>query len=168
MRQDPDIILIGEIRDSESARIALSAAETSHLVLSTLHTLDAPETINRMIGLFPPHERPQVRIMLAGTLKGIIGQRLVRTKDGKGRVAVCETMVSTGRIQGFIKDAEQTGQIQTAIAEGEYYGMQTFDQALLKLVEEDRVAYEESLRVASRPQDFRLMVQSLGPGTSHR
>jgi len=162
LRQDPDVILIGEIRDSESARIALSAAETGHLVLSTLHTLDATETINRMIDLFPPHERMQVRAMLAGTLKGIVGQRLIRTKGGEGRVAACEIMVITGRIKDFITDPDQTGQIQTAIAEGEYYGMQTFDQALLKLIEEDRVKYEEALQVASHPQDFRLMVQSLG------
>jgi twitching motility protein PilT len=163
LRQDPDIILIGEIRDSESAQIALSAAETGHLVLSTLHTVDATETVNRMIDLFPPHERAQVRTMLAGTLRGIIGQRLLRTKDG-GRVAACEVMVTTGRIQDFIMDPAQTGQIQQAISEGEYYGMQTFDQALLKLVEEDRVEYEEALTASSRPQDFKLMVQSLGLG----
>jgi twitching motility protein PilT len=161
LRQDPDIILIGEIRDSETAQIALSAAETGHLVLSTLHTVDATETVNRIIDLFPPHERSQVRTMLAGTLKGIIGQRLIRTKDG-GRVAACEIMVTTGRIQDFIMDPAQTGQIQQAISEGEYYGMQTFDQALLKLVEEDRVEYEEALTASSRPQDFKLMVQSLG------
>ncbi len=166
LRQDPDIILIGEIRDSESAQIALSAAETGHLVLSTLHTLDATETINRMIDLFPPHERAQVRTMLAGTLKGIIGQRLIRTKDGEGRAAACEVMVTTGRIKDFILDPEQTGQIQTAIAEGEYYGMQTFDQALLKLIEEDRINYQDALKIASRPQDFRLMVQSLGLGVA--
>jgi len=161
LRQDPDIILIGEIRDSESAQIALSAAETGHLVLSTLHTVDATETVNRMIDLFPPHERGQVRTMLAGTLKGIIGQRLVRTKDGD-RVAACEVMVTTGRIQDFILDPAQTGQIQQAIAEGEYYGMQTFDQALLKLVEQDRVDYEEALKFSSSPQNFKLMVQALG------
>ena len=166
LRQDPDIILVGEIRDSESAQIALSAAETGHLVLSTLHTLDATETINRMIDLFPPHERMQVRAMMAGTLKGIIGQRLIRTKDGKGRAAACEIMITTGRIRDFIMDPDQTGQIQTAIAEGEYYGMQTFDQALLKLIEEDRVNYEDALQLASRPQDFRLMVQSLGLGVA--
>lgn len=166
LRQDPDIILVGEIRDSESAQIALSAAETGHLVLSTLHTLDATETINRMIDLFPPHERMQVRAMLAGTLKGIVGQRLIRTKDGKGRAAACEIMVTTGRIRDFILDPDQTGQIQVAIAEGEYYGMQTFDQALLKLIEQDRVNYEEALQVASRPQDFKLMVQSLGLGAT--
>jgi twitching motility protein PilT len=161
LRQDPDIILIGEIRDSETAQIALSAAETGHLVLSTLHTVDATETVNRIIDLFPPHERSQVRTMLAGTLKGIIGQRLIRTKDG-GRVAACEIMVTTGRIQDFIMDPAQTGQIQQAISEGEYYGMQTFDQALLKLVEDDKVEYEEALTTSSRPQDFKLMVQSLG------
>jgi twitching motility protein PilT len=149
------------MRDSESAQIALSAAETGHLVLSTLHTVDATETVNRIIDLFPPHERGQVRTMLAGTLKGIVGQRLIRTKDG-GRAAACEVMVTTGRIQDFIMDPAQTGQIQQAIAEGEYYGMQTFDQALLKLVEEDRVEYGEALKASSRPQDFKLMVQSLG------
>jgi len=163
LRQDPDIIQIGEIRDAESAQIALSAAETGHLVLSTLHTVDATETVNRMIDLFPPHERGQVRTMLAGTLKGIIGQRLLRTKDG-GRVAACEVMVTTGRIQDFIMDPLQTGQIQEAISEGEYYGMQTFDQALLKLVEQDRISFEDALTAASRPQDFKLMVQSLGLG----
>jgi twitching motility protein PilT len=161
LRQDPDIILIGEIRDPESAQIALSAAETGHLVLSTLHTVDATETVNRMIDLFPPHERGQVRTMLAGTLKGIIGQRLIRTKDG-GRVPACEVMVTTGRIQDFIMDPAQTGQIQQAIAEGEYYGMQTFDQALLKLVEEERIEYQEALKVSSSQQNFKLMVQAIG------
>jgi twitching motility protein PilT len=161
LRQDPDIILIGEIRDPESAQIALSAAETGHLVLSTLHTVDATETVNRMIDLFPPHERGQVRTMLAGTLKGIIGQRLIRTKDG-GRVPACEVMVTTGRIQDFIMDPAQTAQIQQAIAEGEYYGMQTFDQALLKLVEDEQVEYEEALKVSSSQQNFKLMVQAIG------
>src|SRR5918997_654654 len=159
--QDPDIILIGEIRDTESAQIALSAAETGHLVLSTLHTLDATETVNRLIDLFPEGEQGQVRTMLAGTLKGIVGQRLVRTKDGR-RTPACEVLVSTGRIQDFIMDPAQTAMIQQAISEGEYYGMQTFDQALLKLIEEDRIDYEEALRHASRPQDFKLMVQALG------
>jgi len=161
LRQDPDVILIGEIRDSESAQMALSAAETGHLVLSTLHTVDATETVNRLIDLFPPHERDQVRIMIAGTLKGIIGQRLIRTKDGE-RTPACEVMVTTGRIRDFIMDPVQTSQIEQAISEGEYYGMQTFDQALLKLVEEGKVDYEEAVKVASRPQDFKLMVYSLG------
>jgi twitching motility protein PilT len=165
LRQDPDVILVGEIRDAESAQMALSAAETGHLVLSTLHTVDATETVNRMIDLFPPHERAQVRMMLAGTLKGIVGQRLIRTKDG-GRAAACEVMVTTGRIQDFIMDPAQTGQLEQAISEGEYYGMQTFDQALLKLIQEDRVDYEEALKFASRPQDFKLMVYALGRGAS--
>ncbi len=167
LRQDPDIILIGEIRDAESAQIALSAAETGHLVLSTLHTVDATETVNRVIDLFPPHERGQVRTMLAGTLRGIIGQRLIRTKDG-GRAAACEVMVTTGRIRDFIMEPTQTGQIQQAIAEGEYYGMQTYDQALLKLVEEDRVEYAEALQTSSNAQDFKLMVQALGLGVAPR
>jgi len=166
LRQDPDIILIGEIRDAESAQIALSAAETGHLVLSTLHTVDATETVNRIIDLFPPHERGQVRTMLAGTLKGIVGQRLLRTADGAGRVAACEVMVATNRIRDFILDPEQTGQIHEAIAEGEYYGMQTYDQALLKLVEEGRIDYAEALNVASQPQNLKLMVQSLGLGAA--
>jgi twitching motility protein PilT len=167
LRQDPDIILIGEIRDAESAQIALSAAETGHLVLSTLHTVDATETVNRVIDLFPPHERGQVRTMLAGTLRGIIGQRLIRTKDG-GRAAACEVMVTTGRIRDFIMEPSQTGQIQQAIAEGEYYGMQTYDQALLKLVEEGRVEYAEALQNSSNAQDFKLMVQALGLGVTPR
>lgn len=131
-----------------------------HLVLSTLHTVDATETINRVIDLFPSHERAQVRTMLAGTLRGIIGQHLIRTKDG-GRTA-CEVIVTTGRIRDFILNPSQTSQIQEAISEGKYYGMQTFGQALLKLIEEDRVEYEEALKYASRPQDFKLMVRSLG------
>ena len=161
LRQDPDIILVGEIRDTETAQIALTAAETGHLVLSTLHTVDATETVNRMVDLFPPHERGQVRAMLAGTLRGIVGQRLVRRKDG-GRAAACEVLVTTGRVKDFIMDPAQTGAIEEAIAEGEYYGMQTFDQALLKLVEEDLVDYGEALKASSRPQDLKLMVQSLG------
>jgi twitching motility protein PilT len=164
LRQYPDIILIGEIRDAESAQIALSAAETGHLVLSTLHTVDATETVNRIIDLFPPHERGQVRTMLAGTLRGIIGQRLLRTADGEGRVAACEVLVTTNRIRDFILDPAQTGQLHEAIAEGEYYGMQTYDQALLKLVEEERIDYAEALNVSSQPQNFKLMVQSIGLG----
>lgn len=164
LRQDPDVILVGEIRDSETARIALSAAETGHLVFSTLHTMDTTETVNRMIDLFPPGERGQVRAMLSGTLKGVIGQRLVRTKDGEGRAAAVEVMVTTGRIRDFILDADKTDQIQEAISEGEYYGMQTYDQALLKLVADDTVDFETALQAASQPQNFRLMVQAQGFG----
>ncbi len=167
LRQDPDVILVGEIRDAETARIALSAAETGHLVLSTLHTMDTTETVNRMIDLFPPGERGQVRAMLSGTLKGVIGQRLVRTKDGEGRAAAVEVMITTGRVRDYILDPEKTDEIQEVISEGEYYGMQTYDQALLKLVAADLVTFETALQAASQPQNFRLMVQTLGSGLQH-
>ncbi len=136
--------------------------------MSTLQTLDAAETINRMIDLFPQHEQVQVRSMLAGTLKGNTGQRLLRTKDSKDWAVVCEIMDTIGRIRDLIMGPDQTGQIQTAIAEGKYYGMQIFDQALVKLIEEDRVTYKEALQVASRPQDFRPTIQSLGLATTRR
>ena len=129
LRQDPDVILIGEMRDEETVHTALSAAETGHLVLSTLHTVDAPETVNRIIDFFPPHQQQQARAMIAGTLKGIVSQRLVRTADGHGRVAICEILRMTGRVHDMIMDPKQTGQLPEVIAEGGYYGMQTFDQA---------------------------------------
>ena len=131
LRQDPDVILIGEMRDEETVQTALSAAETGHLVLSTLHTVDATETINRMIDFFPPHHTEQVRAMIAGTLKGVVSQRLIPNVTGDGRVATCEVLVMTGRVRDLIMDPEQTGKLHEVIREGEYYGMQTFDQALL-------------------------------------
>ena len=131
LRQDPDVILIGEMRDEETVRTALTAAETGHLVLSTLHTLDASETINRIIDFFPPHLQQQARVMLASTLRGAVSQRLVPRIDDNGRVAVCEVMVVTGRVQDLILNPQETGRITEVIAEGSYYGMQTFDQALL-------------------------------------
>ena len=138
LRQDPDVILIGEMRDEETVRTALSAAETGHLVLSTLHTLDATETINRIIDFFPPHLQQQARVMLASTLQGAISQRLVPRADREGRVAVSEVMVVTGRIQDLILNPEETGRISEVIAEGDFYGMQTFDQALLGYVSRRR------------------------------
>ena len=162
MRQDPDVILVGEMRDQETARAALSAAETGHLVLSTLHTLDAPETVNRIIDLFEGNERQQVRAMLAGTLKGIVSQRLVRTADGEGRVPICEILRMTGRAHDLIVDPDQTGALIDVIAEGEYYGMQTFDQALYKAVTAGTVAMRDALRIASRPHDLELLVESGG------
>ena len=140
LRQDPDVILIGEMRDEETVRTALSAAETGHLVLSTVHTLDATETINRIIDFFPPHLQQQARVMLSTTLKGAIAQRLVPDVTGKGRVAVSEILVVTGRVQDLILNPEETGKITEVIAEGEYYGMQTFDQALLGYVMEGRIS----------------------------
>ncbi len=140
LRQDPDVILIGEMRDEETVRTALSAAETGHLVLSTVHTLDATETINRIIDFFPPHLQQQARVMLSSTLKGAIAQRLVPDVTGEGRVAAAEVMVVTGRVQDLILNPEETGKITEVIAEGEYYGMRTFDQSLLAYVMEGQIS----------------------------
>ena len=165
LRQDPDVILIGEMRDEETVRTALSAAETGHLVLSTLHTLDATETVNRIIDFFPPHLQQQARVMLAATLRGVVGQRLMPRKGG-GRVAVCEVLVVTGRVQDLILNPNETGRITEVIAEGEYYGMQTFDQALLKHVLAGTVDEADAMDVASSPHDFKLMLEAEGKRAS--
>ena len=162
LRQDPDVILIGEMRDEETVRTALSAAETGHLVLSTLHTLDATETINRIIDFFPPHLQQQARVMLASTLKGAVSQRLVPTADGQGRAAASEILVVTGRVEDLILSPTETGKISQVIAEGEYYGMQTFDQSLLGHVQSGLVSEETAMDYASSPHDFKLMLQSAG------
>ena len=162
LRQDPDVILVGEMRDEETVSTALSAAETGHLVLSTLHTVDAAETVNRIIDFFPPHMNQQVRAMLAGTLKAIISQRLVKRADGGGRVACCEVLRMTGRVRDMIMIPEETGKLTDVIAEGAYYGMQTFDQALLAHVQAGRVTMEEAMRAATSPHDFKLMVAADG------
>ena len=161
LRQDPDVILIGEMRDEETVHTALSAAETGHLVLSTVHTVDAPETINRVIDFFPPHMHQQVRAMLAGTLKGVISQRLVRSTDG-GRVATCEILRMTGRVKDMIMDQDQTGRLTEVITEGGYYGMQTFDQALFDHVKAGRVSVEDAKRAATSPHDFKLLLAADG------
>jgi twitching motility protein PilT len=161
LRQDPDIILIGEMRDEETVRTALSAAETGHLVLSTLHTADAPETINRVIDFFPPHQHRQVRAMLSATLRAVISQRLVPAVGG-GRVAALEILRSTGRVRDAIAEAELTGQLGQIIGEGGYYGMQTFDQALFEHVKADRITREEALAMASSTQDFKLLLAAEG------
>jgi twitching motility protein PilT len=162
LRQDPDVILVGEMRDEETVATALSAAETGHLVMSTLHTVDAPETVNRIIDFFPPHMHQQARAMLAGTLKGVISQRLVRTADGQARVATCEVLRMTGRVRDMIMNPAETGKLPEVIAEGAYYGMQTFDQALLKHVQDGRVSMDEALKAATHPHDFKLLVSSDG------
>jgi twitching motility protein PilT len=166
LRQDPDAILIGEMRDEETVRTALSAAETGHLVLSTLHTLDATETVNRIIDFFPPHLQQQARVMLAATLRGVVGQRLVRRAGGGGRVAVCEVLVVTGRVQDLILNPKETGRMTEVIAEGEYYGMQTFDQALLKHVMAGNLDEETAFETASSPHDFKLMLEAKGQRAS--
>ena len=165
LRQDPDVIMIGEIRDLTTMETALSAAETGHLVLSTMHTLDATETVNRAIGFFPLHQQQQVRAMLAGTLRGIISQRLVRTADGNGRVPACEVLVSTGRAKDMIMNADDTGRLTEVIREGDFYGMQTFDQSLFEHVTSGRVTLAAAMEAASSPHDFKLMLDA---GASRR
>jgi twitching motility protein PilT len=162
LRQDPDVVLIGEMRDEETVRTALTAAQTGHLVLSTLHTLDAPETINRIIDFFEPHTQGQVRSMLAGTLRAIISQRLVPTADGRGRVPACEILRNSARVQAMLLNPDDIVNMHDAVAEGGYYGMQTFDQALLQFVQTGQVALEDALPLSSRPHDFRLLLESGG------
>ena len=166
LRQDPDVILIGEMRDEETVRTALSAAETGHLVFSTLHTLDASETINRIIDFFPPHLHQQARVMLASTLRGAISQRLIEAADGSGRVAAAEVLVATGRVKDLILQPEEIGKIGQVIEEGAYYGMRSFDQDLLGHVQAGRVSQEVAMRAASRPHDFQLMVEAGGQRAS--
>ena len=162
LRQDPDVILVGEMRDEETVRTALSAAETGHLVLSTIHTVDAAESVNRIIDFFPQTEQRQARAMLAGTLKAVVSQRLVPTPDRLGRVATCEILRMTGRVRDMITNPEETGQLPEVISEGAYYGMQTFDQALLYHVQAGRVAMEDAMKAATHPHDFKLLVSSDG------
>ena len=162
LRQDPDIIMVGEMRDLETVEIALMAAETGHLVLSTLHTIDAMETVNRIVSVFPPYQQKQIRIQLAGIIKAIISQRLIPTKDGKGRVPAIEVMVSTSRIRECIEDKEKTKDILDAVAKGfTTYGMQTFDQSILELLKKGLISYDEAMSQASNPADFDLQVKGI-------
>ncbi len=162
LRQDPDVILVGEMRDHETIATALTAAETGHLVLSTLHTLDATETITRIVSSFPPHQQKSVRIQLAGILKGIVSMRLVRAARGNGRVPAVEVMISTGLIRDYIMNEEKTSMIRDAIAAGtSQYGMQTFDQSLFNLFHAGLITLEEALRGASNPDEFRLRIAGI-------
>ena len=162
LRQDPDVILVGEMRDSETVFTALTAAETGHLVFSTLHTTTAPETVNRIVDFFPPHQHNQIRLSLAAALKGTIGQRLVPRADGNGRVPALEVMVVNGRIQQAIADPLLTGEINQIIADGEYYGMQTFDQALVQLLANSEIDLREAMNAASNPHDLKVMLGRQG------
>jgi twitching motility protein PilT len=163
LRQDPDVILVGEMRDLETIGTALHAAETGHLVFSTLHTLDAVETINRIISVFPPPEQKQIRLQLAATIRAVVSQRLVRKADGQGRVPAVEVMLSTAYIRECIITPEKTRSIREAIAQGvSQYGMQTFDQSLYDLYTQGLVTYEVALENASNPDDFKLRVQGIG------
>jgi twitching motility protein PilT len=163
LRQDPDCILVGEMRDLETISTALHAAETGHMVFSTLHTLDAVETINRIISVFPPPEQKQVRMQLAATLKAVISQRLVKRSDGLGRVPAVEILISTAYVREAIITPEKTRTIREAIAAGgSQYGMQTFDQSLYHLMQQGLVDYQTALSNASNPDDFKLRVQGIG------
>ncbi|MEJ5915188.1 type IV pilus twitching motility protein PilT [Pseudokineococcus sp. 1T1Z-3] len=162
MRQDPDVMLIGEIRDPETVRAALAAAETGHLVLSTLHTTDAAETVARIIDFFPHHEQQQVRLSLAGSLRGIVCQRLVPRADEGGRAVVVEVCVGTGRVADAIADPAKTGSITDLVSEGGYYGMQTFDQHLVELYKDGTITLEDALAVSTRPHDLTVEMRRLG------
>ncbi len=167
LREDPDVILVGELRDLETMEICLSAAETGHLVLSTLHTLDAMETINRMLTIFPPHQHNQVRYQLAQVLKAIISQRLVPKADGIGRVPAAEILIATARICDLISEPERTKEIRKAIEEGHmHYGMQTFDQCLFNHFKAGIITYEETMRQATNKDDLDLRIQGVTSGSS--
>jgi twitching motility protein PilT len=162
LRQDPDVILVGEMRDHETIETALLAAETGHLVLSTLHTLDAAETIGRIVSVFPPHQHQQVRLQLGSVLRAVVSQRLIPKADGKGRVPAVEVMIVTPFIRDCIIDKEKTHLIRGAIAQGtSQYGMQTFDQSIYFLYEQHLITQEEALRWASNPDEFKLRLQGI-------
>jgi twitching motility protein PilT len=162
LRQDPDVILVGEMRDLETIGTALLAAETGHMVFSTLHTLDAVETIQRIIAVFPPPQQKQIRLQLAATLKAVVSQRLVRKSDDLGRVPAVEVLIATAFVRDCIINPEKTRMIREAIATGtSQYGMQTFDQSLYDLYTANLITYEEALRNASNPDDFKLRVQGI-------
>jgi twitching motility protein PilT len=166
LRQDPDVILVGEMRDLETIETALTAAETGHLVMSTLHTLDATETINRIISAFPPYQQKQVRLQLGSVLRGVVSQRLVPRADGRGRVPATEVLLATARVRELIEDKDRTKEIPDALAQGHVsYGMQTFDQSLMSLLKGGLITYEEALRQATNPDDFALRVSGIS-GTS--
>jgi twitching motility protein PilT len=162
LRQDPDVILVGEMRDFETIETALTAAETGHLVMSTLHTLNATETVTRIISVFPPYHQKQVRLQLAAVLKGVVSQRLVPKTDGMGRVPAVEVLISTARVRECIQEKDKTNEINDAISKGvTAYGMQSFDQSLMNLMQEGLIAYEEALKNCSNPDDFALRVKGI-------
>ncbi len=162
LRQDPDIILVGEMRDYETIETGLTAAETGHLVFSTLHTLDATETINRVISVFPPHQQKQIRLQLAAVLKAVVSLRLIPRADGLGRVPAAEILISTAYIRDCIENKEKTKLIRDAISQGtSQYGMQTFDQSIFSLYKSGLITLEEALRRATNPDEFKLKIQGI-------
>jgi twitching motility protein PilT len=162
LRQDPDVILVGEMRDFETIETALTAAETGHLVMSTLHTLNATETITRIISVFPPYHQKQVRLQVAGVLRGVVSQRLVPRADGMGRVPAVEVLISTARVRECITEKDKTNEINDAIAKGTTtYGMQSFDQSLMLLMNQRLISYEEALKHCTNPDDFALRTKGI-------
>lgn len=162
LRQDPDVILLGEIRDAKTMSVALMAADTGHLVLSTLHTIDAAQTVNRIISFYPPHQHDEIRFLLASTLQAVISQRLIPAASGRGRVPAVEVMVVTPTIQEYLLDSERTMQIRTAIHEGaSQYGMQTFDQSLMKLYKDGKITLEDAIRSSTSPTEFELRIRGI-------
>ena len=167
LRQDPDVILIGEMRDAETVETALVAAETGHLVLSTLHTLDAPETVNRIVSVFPPHQQGQIRHQLSRVLRASISQRLMPRADGRGRVLACEVLIATAFIRDCIMDADKTALVADAIVQGaSQYGMQSFDQAILRLCQQDLVTVDEALHWVTNVEEFRMRLRGITPGSA--
>ncbi len=162
MRQDPDVILVGEMRDLETVTAALQAAETGHLVLSTLHTIDAVETITRIVDFFPPHQQHQIRSSLAAVIRGVVSQRLIPTIDHKSRVPALEVLVANGRVQQCIIEPDKTSDLAGIIREGEFYGMMTFDQSLEKLFEAGSISIQDALENATSPHDLRLSLTRRG------
>ena len=157
LRQDPDVILVGEMRDLETIQVALTAAETGHLVFGTLHTQDAPQTVDRIIDVFPPHQQEQIRVMLAGSLQGVVCQQLLKTTDGKGRIAACEVMVATSGIKNLIREGK-THQMYSALQAGKSHGMVTMDQSLANLVKAGKITYEAALERCNQVADFKRLV----------
>ncbi len=162
LRQDPDVILIGEIRDAESMKIALTAADTGHLVLSTMHTIDATQTISRIISFFPPHQHQEIRFLLASTLQSVVSQRLVADSEGLNRFVAAEILIATSTIRDYIREPEKTVMIRQAIQEGfVQYQMQTFDQSLMQLYKEGKVSLEDATHNSSNPHEFALRVKGI-------
>ncbi|MCX6828870.1 MAG: PilT/PilU family type 4a pilus ATPase [candidate division Zixibacteria bacterium] len=166
-RQDPDVILLGEIRDLDTMSIALTAADTGHLVLSTLHTLNAVETISRIISFFPPHQHQQIRLLLGGTLKAIVCQRLLARCDMAGRVPALEVLISTGAVKDYIINPEKTAGIHDLVEQGGQYGMITFDQSIMNLYKSGMISFEEAMNQCTNPDDFDLRVKGI-TGASER
>lgn len=168
LRQDPDVILVGEIRDEETMSIALTAADTGHLVMSTLHTMNAIESINRIISFYPPHQHQQIRLLLANTLLAVVSMRLLPLKDGKGRVPACEIMINNAHVREMILKEDKTHEILVAMQEGYHqYGSQSFDQSIMQLYHDDKITKETACRYASNPEDFELKLKGI-EGTSDR